>query len=441
MSTKAVDQTVTDFANSAKLAHRAGYDGVEIMGSEGYLVNQMLTARTNDRPDRWGGSAENRIRFPVEIVERVREAVGDDFIVMYRMSLLDLVDNAQSWDETVALAKRLEAAGVSIINTGIGWHEARIPTIVTSVPRGAFSWVTGKLRPECRCQSSVQPHQHPRGRRRDHRLGPGRSRLDGAAAAVRSASSRRLPRTVPTRSTPASHATRRASTTVSRTSARAAWSTRGRGTRRRSSCPPRVRPGGSPSSARVRRGSLPRPSCRAAATRSSCSKSCPRSAASSASRCRSRARRSSRRRSATSPGVWRSTVSRCTSTPGPRSTSSRASTRSSSQQASSRASRRSPASTTRRSSTTRTSSGTAHLSAVALRSWVPAASASTCRSSSCTSPTSRSSTGCSGGALTDPELERGGLTAKLGAAPKREVVLLQRKTTGSARASARRPDG
>ncbi|KQV74832.1 NADPH-dependent 2,4-dienoyl-CoA reductase [Aeromicrobium sp. Root344] len=148
MSTKEVDQTITDFANSARLARRAGYDGVEIMGSEGYLINQFLTARTNDRTDRWGGSAEHRMRFPVEIVERVREAVGEDFIVMYRMSLLDLVDDAQSWEETVALAKKVEAAGVSIINTGIGWHEARIPTIVTSVPRGAFSWVTGKLRPE-----------------------------------------------------------------------------------------------------------------------------------------------------------------------------------------------------------------------------------------------------------------------------------------------------
>jgi 2,4-dienoyl-CoA reductase (NADPH2) len=148
MSTKEVDETVTDFAKSAVLARRAGYDGVEIMGSEGYLVNQMLTARTNDRTDRWGGSAENRMRFPVEVVERVREAVGDDFIVMYRMSLLDLVDDAQSWDETVMLARKLEAAGVSILNTGIGWHEARIPTIVTSVPRAAFAWVTGKLRPE-----------------------------------------------------------------------------------------------------------------------------------------------------------------------------------------------------------------------------------------------------------------------------------------------------
>ncbi len=148
MSTKQVDRTVDDFAASAVLARRAGYDGVEIMGSEGYLINQMLTARTNDRTDRWGGSAAARMRFPVEIVRRVRERVGSDFIVMYRMSLLDLVDDAQSWDETVELAQKVEAEGVSIINTGIGWHEARIPTIVTSVPRGAFSWVTGKLRPE-----------------------------------------------------------------------------------------------------------------------------------------------------------------------------------------------------------------------------------------------------------------------------------------------------
>lgn len=148
MSTKEVDQTATDFAKSAALARRAGYDGVEIMGSEGYLINQMLTARTNNRTDRWGGSAENRMRFPIEIVKRTRDLVGDDFIVMYRMSLLDLVDNAQSWDETVALAQALEAEGVSIINTGIGWHEARIPTIVTSVPRAGFAWVTGKLRPE-----------------------------------------------------------------------------------------------------------------------------------------------------------------------------------------------------------------------------------------------------------------------------------------------------
>ncbi|MFD1860229.1 NADPH-dependent 2,4-dienoyl-CoA reductase [Aeromicrobium camelliae] len=148
MSTREVDRTATDFAKSAVLARRAGYDGVEIMGSEGYLINQFLTARTNTRTDRWGGTAEKRMRFPIEVVKRTRELVGDDFIVQYRMSLLDLVDNAQSWEETVVLAKALEAEGVDIINTGIGWHEARIPTIVTSVPRAAFAWVTAKLKAE-----------------------------------------------------------------------------------------------------------------------------------------------------------------------------------------------------------------------------------------------------------------------------------------------------
>jgi 2,4-dienoyl-CoA reductase (NADPH2) len=116
------------------------------MGSEGYLINQMVTARTNDRSDAWGGTAEKRMRFPVEVVKRTRELVGDDFIIQYRISLLDLVDDAQSWDETVELALKLQAAGVDILNTGIGWHEARIPTIVTSVPRAAFAWTTAKLR-------------------------------------------------------------------------------------------------------------------------------------------------------------------------------------------------------------------------------------------------------------------------------------------------------
>ena len=146
MSTKEIDQTATDFAKAAALAKKAGYDGVEVMGSEGYLINQMITARTNNRTDAWGGSAANRMRFPVEIVKRTRDHVGDDFIVQYRMSLLDLVDNSQSWDETVDLALKLQAEGVDILNTGIGWHEARVPTIVTSVPRAAFAWTTEKLR-------------------------------------------------------------------------------------------------------------------------------------------------------------------------------------------------------------------------------------------------------------------------------------------------------
>ncbi len=133
-----VDGTIDDFARCAVLAREAGYDGVEIMGSEGYLLNQFLAPRTNKRTDAWGGSPEKRRRFPVEIVRRTREAVGDDFIICYRMSMADYVEDGQSWDEIVALATEVEAAGATIINTGIGWHEARVPTIVTSVPNSAF---------------------------------------------------------------------------------------------------------------------------------------------------------------------------------------------------------------------------------------------------------------------------------------------------------------
>jgi 2,4-dienoyl-CoA reductase (NADPH2) len=148
MSSREVRTTVDDFARSAELARRAGYDGIEIMGSEGYLINQFLAPRVNKRRDEWGGTADKRRRFPVEIVRKARAAVGDDFIIVYRMSLLDLVDDGQTWDETTALAKDVEAAGATLINTGIGWHEARVPTIVTSVPRAAFTWVTAKLKPE-----------------------------------------------------------------------------------------------------------------------------------------------------------------------------------------------------------------------------------------------------------------------------------------------------
>jgi 2,4-dienoyl-CoA reductase (NADPH2) len=156
-SAKEIDRTATDFAKAAALAKRGGYDGVEIMGSEGYLINQMLTARTNTRDDAWGGTAEKRMRFPVEVVRRTRELVGDDFIVMYRQSLLDLVDDAQSWDETVALSLALVEEGVSLINTGIGWHEARVPTIVTSVPRAAFVSHTARLREALHEHGSVVP--------------------------------------------------------------------------------------------------------------------------------------------------------------------------------------------------------------------------------------------------------------------------------------------
>ncbi|MFJ7198590.1 MULTISPECIES: FAD-dependent oxidoreductase [unclassified Streptomyces] len=141
-----VEETVEAFARAAGLARRAGYDGVEIMGSEGYLINEFIAAATNHRTDRWGGSYENRIRFPVEIVRRVRERVGSDFILIYRLSMLDLVPGGSSLEEVVRLAREIESAGATIINTGIGWHEARIPTIATSVPRGAYTWVTEKVR-------------------------------------------------------------------------------------------------------------------------------------------------------------------------------------------------------------------------------------------------------------------------------------------------------
>ncbi|MBK6045291.1 FAD-dependent oxidoreductase [Streptomyces globisporus] len=141
-----VEETIEEFVRAAELARFAGYDGVEIMGSEGYLINEFIVSATNHRTDRWGGSYENRIRLPLEIVRRVRERVGDDFILIYRLSMLDLVPGGSTLDEVVTLAREIEAAGATIINTGIGWHEARIPTIATSVPRGAFSWVTEKVR-------------------------------------------------------------------------------------------------------------------------------------------------------------------------------------------------------------------------------------------------------------------------------------------------------
>ncbi|WP_031034278.1 NADPH-dependent 2,4-dienoyl-CoA reductase [Streptomyces sp. NRRL F-5650] len=140
-----VERTIDDYVRTARLARGAGYDGVEIMGSEGYLINEFVATRTNHRTDRWGGSYENRMRFPVEIVRRVREAVGEDFILVYRLSMLDLVPGGSSLDEVITLAKAVEAAGATLINTGIGWHEARIPTIATSVPRGAYTWVTKRL--------------------------------------------------------------------------------------------------------------------------------------------------------------------------------------------------------------------------------------------------------------------------------------------------------
>ena len=145
MSERLIRATINDFANAAALSREAGYDGVEIMGSEGYLINQFIAPRTNHRRDEWGGSFENRIRFPLEIMRAVREKAGKNFIVIFRISMLDLVDHGSTWEEVEQLALAIEAAGATIINTGIGWHEARVPTIATLVPRGAYAWVTKRL--------------------------------------------------------------------------------------------------------------------------------------------------------------------------------------------------------------------------------------------------------------------------------------------------------
>ena len=146
LSTKGVEGQINAYVNCASLARDAGYDGVEIMGSEGYFINQFLVTHTNKRTDKWGGSFENRMQLPIEIVKRTREKVGDDFILIYRLSMLDLISEGQSWEEIVQLAKAIEKAGATIINTGIGWHEARVPTIGTMVPRGGFSFVTKRMK-------------------------------------------------------------------------------------------------------------------------------------------------------------------------------------------------------------------------------------------------------------------------------------------------------
>ena len=145
LPTWGVQKTINNYISSAALAQEAGYDGVEVMGSEGYLINQFIVARTNKRTDKWGGSYENRIQFPISIVRGIREKVGPNFIIIYRLSMLDLVEGGSTWEEVEILAKEIEKAGATIINTGIGWHEARVPTIATMVPRGGFAWVTKRL--------------------------------------------------------------------------------------------------------------------------------------------------------------------------------------------------------------------------------------------------------------------------------------------------------
>ena len=150
LSAAGVERQIRAFVRCAQLAREAGYDGVEIMGSEGYFINEFLVRETNHRDDEWGGRYQNRMRLPVEIVARTRHALGPDFIIIYRLSMIDLIPNGSSWDEVVLLAKAIEAAGATLLNTGIGWHEARVPTIATSVPRGAFAWVTKKMKGEVR---------------------------------------------------------------------------------------------------------------------------------------------------------------------------------------------------------------------------------------------------------------------------------------------------
>jgi len=148
LSARGVEKQIQAFVRCAQLAREAGYDGVEVMGSEGYLINQFLVAYTNRRSDRWGGDYVHRLRLPVEIVARIRERLGRDFIIIYRLSMLDLIPEGQSWDEVVRLARGVQSAGATLINTGIGWHEARVPTIAMSVPRAAFAWITKKMRGE-----------------------------------------------------------------------------------------------------------------------------------------------------------------------------------------------------------------------------------------------------------------------------------------------------
>jgi 2,4-dienoyl-CoA reductase (NADPH2) len=148
MSTRQIKSTIKDYAYATKLAAKAGYDGVEIMGSEGYLINQFACVRTNKRTDEWGGSIENRMRLAIETIKAVRAKVGEKFIIIFRLSMLDLVEGGNTWDEVVTMAKAVEKAGATLINTGIGWHEARVPTIVTSVPRAAFTWVTERMKQE-----------------------------------------------------------------------------------------------------------------------------------------------------------------------------------------------------------------------------------------------------------------------------------------------------
>lgn len=257
-----VEETVEDFVRAAALARQAGYDGVEIMGSEGYLINEFIASATNHRDDRWGGSYENRTRFPLEIVRRTRERVGPDFVIVYRLSMLDLVPGGSTLEEVVSLAKEIEAAGATIINTGIGWHEARIPTIAASVPRGAYSWVTKRLMGAVSVPLVASNRINtPEVAERLLAEGPPTWCRWPARCSPTPTSWPRPARTARTPSTPASAATRRAWTTPSAAGSPPAWSTPGPATRPSSSSSPHGCASASPSSAPVPPGS-PAPSPR-----------------------------------------------------------------------------------------------------------------------------------------------------------------------------------
>lgn len=232
LSERGIRKTIRAFVRCARLAKAAAYDGVEVMGSEGYLLNQFLCPRTNRRDDQWGGPLENRMRLALEIVRGIRRIVGQRFILCYRLSLLDLVEGGNTWDEVRRIALALEEAGITLLNTGIGWHESRVPTIVTSVPRAAFAEVSARLRHELkvpviasnrintpRSPNPCSPPTRPTWCRWPGRCWPTRSSWPRPAPAG------------PRRSTPASPATRPASIMPSPTAAPPAWSTRGRPSR------------------------------------------------------------------------------------------------------------------------------------------------------------------------------------------------------------------
>ena len=386
MSTRAVDRTATAFAHSAGLAQRAGYDAVEIMGSEGYLINQFLAARTNDRDDEWGGTPTRRMRFPVEVVRRTREVVGDGFPIIYRMSLLDLVEDGQTWDEVVELALLVEQAGATVINTGIGWHEARVPTIITQVPRGAWTWTTRRLReevsvPVCASNRINTPELA------EQLVADGTADLVSLARPLladpefvsKAAAGRadEINTCIACNQACLDHAfaNKRASCLVNPRACRETelvllplpehGAGQAAAARSRSWAPDR------PGSARPRRT----PS---AATRSRCSRRTPSSAGSSGSPSRSPARRSSPRRCATTGAGSRSSAPRSGSARPRPSTPSTASTRSWWPPAWSRGSPRSPASSAR--CPTPTCSAAPPSRVAGSRSSAPAASASTSRS-------------------------------------------------------------